>query len=105
MKSNKWLKLIGIFVLVKILFLSAALGLFQSRENTNEIVFDQAIERVNKSDINEVHINTEELAIMESNPLAYLFQLLFILFLISPPLIVLMLCLIYKELKKRNDLK
>lgn len=40
-----------------------------------------------------------------SSPMAYLFQLLFILFLISPPLIVIYLCLIWKELKKRNELK
>jgi len=41
----------------------------------------------------------------ESNPLAYLFQIIFILFFISPPLIVLMLFLIWKELKERNRLK
>ncbi len=41
----------------------------------------------------------------ESNPLAYLFQILFILFIISPPLIVLMLFLIWRELKTRNKLR
>ncbi len=40
-----------------------------------------------------------------SDPLAYLFQIIFILFFISPPLIVLMLFLIWKELKERNRLK
>jgi hypothetical protein len=40
-----------------------------------------------------------------SNPLAYLFQILFILFIISPPLIVILLFLIWKELKARNNLK
>ena len=35
-------------------------------------------------------------------PLARLFQLLFILFLISPPLIVVLLFLIWQELKERN---
>lgn len=40
-----------------------------------------------------------------SEPLAYLFQIIFILFFISPPLIVLMLFLIWKELKERNRLK
>ncbi len=39
------------------------------------------------------------------NSMEYLFKLLFILFIISPPLIVLMLFLIWKELKKRNKLK
>lgn len=33
-----------------------------------------------------------------------LFQLMFILFFISPPIIALMLFLIWKELKKRNEL-
>lgn len=36
---------------------------------------------------------------------ACLFQIMFILFIISPPLIVLMLFLIWQELKKRNELK
>ena len=40
-----------------------------------------------------------------SEPLARLFQILFILFIISPPLIVVMLFLIWKELKARNKLK
>lgn len=40
-----------------------------------------------------------------AHPMARLFQLLFILFIISPPLIVLMLFLIWKELKKRNKMK
>lgn len=34
-----------------------------------------------------------------------LFQLMFILFFISPPVIAVMLYLIWKELKKRNDLR
>ena len=40
-----------------------------------------------------------------SEPLARLFQLLFILFIISPPIIALMLFLIWKELKARNKMK
>lgn len=40
-----------------------------------------------------------------SDPLAYLFQILFILFIISPPLIVLLLFLIWKELRDRNKMK
>lgn len=40
-----------------------------------------------------------------AEPMAYLFQILFILFIISPPLIALMLFLILKELKARNKMK
>ena len=47
----------------------------------------------------------KEVVSMNSTPLAYLFQILFFLFLISPPLIALMLFLIWKELKNKNDLK
>ncbi len=50
-------------------------------------------------------LNSIEISETTSSPMAYLFQLLFILFLISPPLIVIYLCLIWKELKKRNELK
>jgi hypothetical protein len=39
------------------------------------------------------------------NPLAYIFQLLFILFIISPPIMAFLLYLIWKELKKKNQLK
>jgi hypothetical protein len=38
-------------------------------------------------------------------PIVYVFRLLFILFLISPPLIVLLLVLIWKELRDRNKMK
>lgn len=41
----------------------------------------------------------------DSQPLAYLFQILFILFIISPPIMAFLLYLIWKELKKRNELK
>ena len=40
-----------------------------------------------------------------SHLLARLFQLLFILFIISPPLIVVLLFLIWQELKQRNKMK
>ena len=39
------------------------------------------------------------------DPLARLFQILFILFIISPPLIVVLLYLIWQELKERNKMK
>ena len=40
-----------------------------------------------------------------SEPLVRLFQLMFILFIISPPIIAVMLFLIWKELKARNKMK
>lgn len=40
-----------------------------------------------------------------SRLMARLFQLMFILFIISPPIIAVMLFLIWKELKKRSELK
>ncbi|CAN5196439.1 hypothetical protein BH20ACI1_BH20ACI1_01190 [soil metagenome] len=46
-----------------------------------------------------------EISQTASHPLAFLFQILFFLFLISPPIIALMLCLIWKELKERNKMK
>lgn len=41
----------------------------------------------------------------DSEPLARLFQILFILFIISPPIMAILLYLIWKELKKRNELE
>jgi hypothetical protein len=40
-----------------------------------------------------------------SNPIDRIFQIIFILFFISPPLIVVLLFLIWCELKKRNESK
>ena len=40
-----------------------------------------------------------------SEPFVRLFQLMFILFIISPPIIAVMLFLIWKELKARNKMK
>ena len=40
-----------------------------------------------------------------STPLAYLFQIMFFLFFLSPPVIAVMLFLIWKELKAKNKLK
>jgi len=40
-----------------------------------------------------------------SNPMDRIFQIIFILFFISPPLIVLLLFLIWCELRKRNEHK
>src|SRR5215211_4378085 len=38
-----------------------------------------------------------------SNPMGRIFQLIFILFFISPPLIVILLFMIWRELKARNE--
>jgi hypothetical protein len=43
--------------------------------------------------------------ITKSDLLGYVFQIIFILFFISPPIIALMLFLIWKELKERNKMK
>jgi len=40
-----------------------------------------------------------------SDPMESLFRIIFILFIISPPLIVVMLYLIWRELKERNKMK
>lgn len=40
-----------------------------------------------------------------SDPMESLFRILFILFIVSPPLIVVILFLILRELKKRNKMK
>ncbi len=53
----------------------------------------------------ETSRNLLEMNRPNSELMARLFQLMFILFFISPPVIALMLFLIWKELKKRNDLK
>lgn len=51
-----------------------------------------------------LRVNLSEIR-QTSEPIVYLFRILFILFIISPPLIVLMLVLIWKELRDRNKMK
>ena len=80
MKSNcKFLYAIAALITVKLFFLS--------------IVFSA------NSDLFGYH------SLLTAHPVQYLFQILFFLFIISPPLIVVMLYLIWKELKDRNKLK
>ena len=55
--------------------------------------------------LNHTTFGVTEFSQTASHPLAFLFQILFLLFLISPPIIALMLCLIWKELKERNKMK
>ena len=50
-------------------------------------------------------VDIAELSQPTSEPMVRLFQLLFILFIISPPIIALMLFLIWKELRARNKMK
>ncbi len=80
MKSNcKFVYLIAAFVAVKLLFIS---------------IFFTA-----NSDLFGYRFPTAE------DPMVLLFRLLFILFIISPPLIVVLLFLIWRGLKNRNKLK
>ncbi len=55
--------------------------------------------------LGSVAVSLSLLGMNAANPLAYLFQIMFILFFISPPIIALMLFLIWKELKDRNKMK
>lgn len=50
---------------------------------------------------NDLHVFDQSV----SSPMAFIFQIIFILFFISPPLIVVLLFLIWKEMKERNKLK
>ncbi|MEO6589127.1 MAG: hypothetical protein ABIP06_07455 [Pyrinomonadaceae bacterium] len=80
MRSNcKFLYALAAFITVKLFFLS--------------ILFSA------DSEIFGYQVSTAE------DPMILLFRLLFILFIVSPPLIVLFLYLIWKELKNRNKLK
>lgn len=80
MRSNcKFLYALAAFIAVKLFFLS--------------IIFSETTE------IFGYRLGTA------ADPVELFFRLLFILFIASPPLIVVMLYLIWKELKNRNNLK
>lgn len=80
MKTNcKFLYALAAFVSVKLFFLSIVFGM-------NADLFGYE-------------------SFTASNFMQYLFQIMFFLFFLSPPLIVVLLFLIWKELKERNKLK
>lgn len=101
------------FIKLSAILLIAVAALNLSLMKTNEDYSQQAIyERSYAQSENYAPVppSAELLGVIKTNqttssPMAYLFQLLFILFLISPPIIAIYLCLIWKELKKRNELK
>lgn len=83
MRSNKKIiYAIAALISLKLLFLSFVLGLnsFVTNSYSPEIL-------------------------LAADPVENLFRILFILFIISPPMIVVLLFLIWKELKKRNRMK
>lgn len=99
--KDKMLKVLLVFVLAGVAINLSSLSPLKCDETNawacnpsvyNEPVkiFDYPISSFNKPD---------------SPLLGYIFQLIFILFVISPPLIVVMLFLIWKELKERNKMK
>lgn len=80
MRSNyKFLYLLAAFVTVKLFFLTL---LFRLNGGAFGYHFPAAI-----------------------HPMQFVFKILFMLFIISPPLMVVMLYLIWQELKDRNKLK
>lgn len=108
--KDKLLKVLLVFVL-------AGVAINLSTSAMNEAVIHPAIEKNTFTCFPSQSYNPPNVAnsILAGNSspfnntkselLAYLFQLMFILFFISPPLIVIMLFLIWKELKARNKMK
>lgn len=60
---------------------------------------------VNPTNAIEISESPSRSTVLSENLLPYLFQIMFILFLISPPIIAFLLFLIWRELKSRNKLK
>ena len=83
--SKKFVYAIFALITFKILFLYFSLGL---NENTSLSVFGQNPENV-----------------LSAEPIEVLFRILFFLFILSPPIIVILLFMIWCELRKRNKMK
>ncbi len=92
--------LLGMFVIG--FSLSSVEQFVRPLERKSATCFPGEIEPANNKPFELIVGNVQE---TNSQPLAFLIQLMFILFLISPPIIALMLFCIWKELKKRNELK
>jgi hypothetical protein len=96
-----------------LIFLVGSVAVNLSLSGANEAVIHPEIEKNRTSCFPAQSYNPPNVASdvfltygqTKSNLLGYLFQLMFILFFISPPLMVVMLFLIWKELKERNKMK
>lgn len=80
--NKKFIYAIAAFIAFKLIFISFALG------------FNSTVSR---------SIAFENFTF--ADPMESLFRIIFILFIISPPLIVVLLFLIWRELKERNKMK
>lgn len=83
--SKKFVYAIFALITFKILFLYFSLGL---NDYTGLTVFGQNMENI-----------------LSADPMETLFRILFFLFFLSPPIIVVLLFMIWCELRKRNKMK
>ena len=71
-----------------------------------ELILDKVSSYNSVNPTNAIKISeAPRLSVFSNNLLPYLFQIMFILFLISPPIIAFLLFLIWRELKSRNKMK
>lgn len=83
--SKKFVYAIFALITFKILFLYFSLGL---NEYTSVTVFGKNLENI-----------------LSADPMETLFRIIFFLFILSPPIIVILLIMIWCELRKRNKMK
>lgn len=102
--KDKFIKFLLVFILAGVAINLSLLGI-------NEAVIHPEIEKKATSCFPSQSYNPPSVIsnvtanYRTSSPLAFLFQIMFILFFISPPIIAFMLFLIWKELKERNRMK
>jgi hypothetical protein len=103
--KGKFVKLFAIFV-IGLAALSVSYSGAEQAINPESAHFIPSCETLRNShsllDLRECTASIDE---QTSNPMHRIFQIIFILFFISPPLIVILLFLIWCEMKKRNDNK
>lgn len=102
--KGKFLNLFAIFVIGMFLIGFTSTGI-NNAVDPKKTHFSPPCESLNSLSLLDFRECTPSKDEQISNPMDRVFQIIFILFIISPPLIVLLLFLIWRELKTSNKLR
>ncbi len=101
----KFVNVLEIFLLVFAVVGIGFDGMGEAVSNGNSDVYSYSCFPSHETIMQPSELAISQLMDDTSNPLGYLFHLMFILFFISPPIIAFLLFLIWKELKEKNRMK
>lgn len=111
-KKNNFCAVKSLIFFGGIFLVALLIGSSFFRNQSSRMTYDEALKRVQSKTVAEVNIKdnnsstiTINLGTNSSDPIFYLFQLLFWAFLLSPPVIVVLLLVIIKKMNDKGSIK